>query len=202
MAVLNIPDSACPSAATWSVEYNTQTFVSDLNGAIQTAELPGARWAASLTFSNARGAKARALTAFLASLHGRAGRFYLTPNDWEPNGNPIGSPVVATDAQDGVTVVDSTGWEPSTGGLLVAGDYFELNGELKIVTGEVVSDSSGDAEVSFAPPLRKNVTTGMSFRLEEPRAVMMLADDDQASWAMSVPVIYAISIDVIEALDI
>ena len=87
MAVKDFPANIGPDAEEWTLTYNTQTFESDLNGAMQTAELPGARWSVSMTFSNRQGKSARALQGFLAGLKGRAGRFWVTPTDWEPLGN-------------------------------------------------------------------------------------------------------------------
>lgn len=201
MATKDWPQVPSPDAESWGLEYNTQVFTSDLNGAIQTAELPGARWTVDMTFSNRQGLDSRKLQAFLSSLGGRAGRFYVTPVDWEPFGNPDGTPSVAANAGDGVTSISTTGW---TAGLTIfqPGDYFELNGELKKVIAEAASDINGNATIEFAPPLRKAVTTGMTLRVQEPRCVMMLSDDKQASWALSAPIIYAVNIEAREALDI
>lgn len=201
MATLELPTIG-PDAEVWAIEYNTQTFTSDLNGAIQTAELPGARWSVSMTFSNRTGRSAWALQATLAKLQGRAGRFYVTPVDWEKRaGNASGTGLVATDASGG-TSIDTDGWGTEITDLFYAGSFFEVNGELKMVTADVDSDVSGLATIEFSPPLRKPVTDGMQIRYIEPRCTMMLSDDDQANWNISAPVIYAVTIDAMEALDI
>lgn len=202
MATLELP-TIKPDAETWTPEFNTQTFVSDLNGSIQTAELPGARWSVSMTFTNRFGRDAWALQATLTKLRGRAGRFYMTPSDWEKRaGNTSGTGAVATDAAAGVSSIDTDGWDISITELFYAGSYFEVNGELKIVTADVDSDAAGLATIEFDPPLRKPVTDGMQIRYVEPRAIMMLASDDAASWSVSAPAIYALNLDAMEALDI
>lgn len=200
MAVKDFPTGLVADAEEWRVTYNTQSFESDLNGAIQTAELPGARWSVQMTFSNRQGISARALQGFLASLRGRSGRFYVTPADWEQLGNPAGSGVVAT-ATTGSSI-DTSGWDPNITGLFYIGDYFEVNGELKKMDADINSDASGLATLTFSPPLRKQVTAGMVIRVTRPRAVMMLASDDQARWSTSAPVIYSLTINGQEALDI
>jgi len=201
MAVKDFP-SITADAESWSVISNTQGFTSDLNGATQTAVLPGARWSASLTFTNRTGREARALQGFLAGLQGTAGRFYLTPVHWTPLGSPAGTPVVAVSQSPNAITLQTSGWNVSVTDLLVSGDYFEINGELKKITADVSSNASGEATLEFAPPLRIAATLDQSIRYTEPRSIMQLKGDDQASWQASGPHIYAVTMDAFEALDI
>ena len=201
MATKDFPIGMIPDSEEWTVEYNTQTLQSDLNGAMQTASLPGARWSVSMTFINREGKAARALQGFLSGLEGRAGRFYVTPSDWQPLGSPAGTGAVATNTAAGATSVPTDGWSASITDLFCAGDYFELNGELKKLTAGADSDASGQATLQFAPPLRKDVTDGMQIRYTQPRAVMMLSSDS-ARWQAQSPIIYSLTIEGREALDI
>lgn len=201
MATLDFPNIT-PDGESWTLTYNTQSFTSDLNGAMQTAELPGARWSVSLTFGNRQDSSARTLKGFVSSLRGRAGRFWVTPSDWEPLGNPSGTGVLASDATSGTSSIDTSGWDVSVTSLFEIGDYFELGGELKQVTSPASSDASGLATIEFAPPLRVGQTSGTQIRYNEPRCRMMLANDDMATFQLSAPVIYAITFDAVEALDI
>lgn len=68
---------AAPTTLEFGLVSNTQTFVSPLNGTVQTLEMPGARWRASFSFENLSDADAATLQAFLVTLRGQAGRFYL-----------------------------------------------------------------------------------------------------------------------------
>lgn len=201
MATLDFPDIT-PDGESWTLTYNTQSFTSDLNGAMQTAELPGARWSVSLTFSARQDFTARTLKGFVSSLRGRAGRFWVTPSDWEPLGNPSGSPVLASAAISGTSSIDTSGWDVSIASLFEVGDYFEIGGELKQVTAPVSSDGLGGATIQFAPPLRIGQLSGTSIRYNQPRCRMMLSSDDTASWQLSAPIIYGITFDSVEALDI
>lgn len=202
MAVKSWPASITPDAEDWRLQFNSQVFTSDLNGAIQTAKLPGARWTVSRTFSNRQGGEARALQGFLAGLHGMSGRVYVTPSDWAPYGSPSGSPTVSANQNSGSTTISTTGWTASVSGLLLAGDYFEVNGELKKVTADANSDASGNATLEFSPPLRLAATTGMTIRYTEPRCIMMMEQDDGAGWGITSPDIYATTVNFVEALDI
>lgn len=202
MAVKAWPVEMSADAENWSLQFNTQSFTSDLNGAEQTAELPGARWSVTRTYSNRQGVSARRLQGFLAGMKGSHGRVYVTPVDWEPLGSPTGTPTVSAAQTAGASTLSTTGWTASVSGLFLTGDYFEINGELKKLTSDASSDASGNATIEFSPPLRISATVGMQIRYNEPRCIMKLVDDGQASWSMNAPVIYATNIELVEALDI
>lgn len=190
-----------PSAESWTLAANTQTFTSELNGATQTESLPGDQWQATLTFKNLSGRKARAMAAFIASLQGRSGRFYLTPTDRQLLGSAEGSGWVNGAGQKGLTLVTG-GWAPSQPELFAAGDYFEVNGELKMVTETVTSSDTGAAVINFMPPIRVSPPDGGQIIIDKPSCIMKLASDAQATWDINVPMIYAFSLACEEALDI
>lgn len=218
MTTRSFPNIPKPDAESWTLTFNTQSFTSDLNGAIQTAELPGARWSGSLTFTSRQGADAGKLKGFLAANKGRAGRFWVTPSDAVLNGSATQNGIVGGGASlvldfagevysqtdwdaysvpAGATQMQASGFAPTDGAALLAGDYFEVNGELKIAT----EDFDGNL-LNFSPPLRVGVSYGQTVRVINPRVRVMLTNDEQASWVVSAPVIYGVTFDVIEALDI
>jgi hypothetical protein len=218
MAVLDFPNIPKPDAESWTLTFNTQTFTSDLNGAIQTAELPGARWSGTLTYTNRQGIDARRLRGFLAANRGRAGRFLVTPADAVLEGSATQNGIVgggaslvldfagevysqndwdAYSAPAGVTEIQASGFGGAGEPALYAGDYFEVNGELKICT-----DDYDGGTLKFSPPLRVGVSYGQTVRVINPRVRVMLTNDDQASWSVSAPVIYGVTFEVVEALDI
>jgi hypothetical protein len=67
-------------------------------------------------------------------------------------GDGGGTPLVAGASQTGASL-NTDGW-PATTTVLRAGDFFSVNGELKMVIADCVSDASGNATVEFAPILR------------------------------------------------
>ena len=75
--LIEAASSALPSAeaSTAALVANTAVFESPLSGAVQTLELPGARWALSMSFPALQDPDAGTLMAFLAKLRGRANRF-------------------------------------------------------------------------------------------------------------------------------
>jgi len=201
MAVLDFPDIT-PDNEQWTLRFNTQTFTSDLNGATQTRLQPGARWNAELTFSNRKGRDVRALKGTIAKLEGQAGRIYVTPGDWEPLGTALGAPSLSANASAGNTSISTTGWDINQSEALAIGDYFEINQELKEVTDTVTTDGSGNATVNFAPALRADISSGAQLRITEPRALMMLENDQQARHQLQSNQVYAVTLRFREPLDI
>ena len=182
MTTLTFP-SLVPQSCEWALVSNTQAHRSPLNGTVQTLELPGSRWAATLRFDNLNQADTRTMVAFLAKLRGRAGRFYLYDHSLAaPRGIATGTPLVKGASQTGASLI-TDGWTISQTGILKAGDYIGVNGELKIVTADVNSDGIGDATLSIEPPLRSSPADNAAITVTRPTCTMMLADDDQTKWS-------------------
>lgn len=79
MATLTWPAGIVPQTVAWHLEANTAAFTSPLTGAVQTVELPGARWVAEFTLPGLPSSGWRAWSAFVARLRGMAGRVYVPP---------------------------------------------------------------------------------------------------------------------------
>jgi hypothetical protein len=186
-----------PSQLDWALVSNTQSFESPLSGAVQTVEMPGARWRASFTFQALDASDAGILRAHLARLRGRSGRFYLHNMARSvPTGSAAGSPLVNGAGQSGTTLI-TDGWTPNQTGALKAGDFFGVNGELKMVVADVNSDGSGNATITFEPPLRGTPADNLQVITNKPTAIFRL-DEDVARWVTSAPALDTISISATE----
>lgn len=187
-----------PAEMEWSLVSNTQSFTSPLSGAVQTVEMPGARWKVAFTLNVLDLSDSALLRSFMALLRGQSGRFYLWhlghPN---PRGVATGTPVVSGASQTGTTLVTS-GWTPSTANILRAGDYFTVNGELKMLVTDAASNGSGVATLTFEPPLRSSPPNAAAITTTKPAAVFKL-DDDAIRWTTRAPYFDAISIAATEA---
>lgn len=180
MSTLTFPTlSAAPAVCRFSLVPNTQRFESPLNRTVQTVELPGARWTATLEFRGISHADARTLKAFFAQLRGMAGRFYLGDYSHRtPAGSAAGTPLVNGASQTGSSLI-TDGWTPSQSNLLLPGDYIGVNGELKIITAACSSDGSGNATLTFEPPLRAAPLDNAPITVAAPKCTMRLLDDEQ-----------------------
>jgi len=206
MSTLSLPTGIVPTSIDWRLLGNSQEFTSPLNGATQTASLAGDKWAAVLNFGNKLGTDAHKLRAFIASLDGRSGRFYVLPWDKRtPAGLAGGAPLVKGAGQSGKTLAVD-GCTPNQTGWLLAGDYFQVGNELKICTADCNSSSIGEVTIAFAPALRVSPSDNSLVVTTDPKCSMKLADDNQSAWSANVgngtDKLYGFTIAAIEAIDI
>jgi len=180
MPTLTFPTlSRQPSSIMMLLRPNTMVFESPLNGAVQTTDLPGARWICEITYDNLFKADRLLMQAFLAQLRGRAGRVYL----WDmshpiPAGSATGSPLVNGASQTGATLI-TDGWTAGQSPIIKAGDLFAVNGELKRIVSDANSNGSGQATLTFEPPLRASPVDNAVITVDKPKFTGMLIDDDQ-----------------------
>ncbi len=195
MALVEYPMSIIPNSMTLNLRANTKTFTSSFNNSRLTAKFPGKHWVASLSFSNLYPREVAELKSFLWSLDGADGRFYMPLFD--NTGAPArGTPVALGPDQTG-GLLSTNGWTPNTV-VLKRGDYFEINNELKMVTSDVVSSSTGQATFEFTPWLRTAAQTGDAITTLNPKGMFMLTDDSQGEIDFD-PGFGSVSFEVVEA---
>ena len=190
-----------PTKAEWRLVSNTMSFKSPLDGSIQTSETPGARWRVSLMFPKQSPADGRILAAFLTSLRGESGRFWMHDHTQPlPRGivNDVDdTPVVSGAAQTGATLA-ITGLRGSTAGLFLAGDMIGFgsvgNEELHMVSEDSApSAPGGTLTLNIEPPIRTSPANGAQIVIDSPVAVFKLTTDEQAKWNVS-PYLYGLQI--------
>lgn len=195
MAILTFP-SRFPSSITWSLQSNTQAFESPFNKTTQVLEMAGARWMASLQFPVMSPSDAREMMAFLVSLRGEAGRFYLYDHSLvAPQGIATGVPVVAGASQSG-SLLNTSDWTVSTA-ILKAGDWIGVGDELKMVIEDISSDASGLASIKIEPPIRTSPANLSAIVIDKPTAIMRMSSDT-ASWSIATSLHYSTTIDCVE----
>jgi len=198
MSILTFP-AITPSANNWGLQSNCQSVRSELDGTVQTLALPGDIWVDVMTFTNVFNPNARILSAFLASLRGESGRFYLSPPGYVRAGIGTGSPLVKGAAQTGLSITID-GCTSSVTGWLLAGDYVQIGDELKMITADANTDSGGNATLSFVPPIRVSPADNSAVITTAPKCIMKLKDNSQVRWPMQPGRIYAMSVAIEEAL--
>lgn len=187
-----------PDAATLGIAPNIQEFESSLNGYQQFKELPGSRWFASFTWSNRQGVDAKRLKGQLSGLNGPLNTFTISPPDLNQSGTFLGSGKVEGADQSGISI-ETSGWTSDQNGLGYAGDYIEINNELKILTQDAVSDEFGNATFNFAPAIRKSPADGADVIVTNPKLTLRILGD-APTWSLSAPIVYAFSIDCSEVV--
>lgn len=198
MAILDLPSGIDIRSAGFGLQSNSQSLISPLSGDMQTLSLPGARWVANYSLVTRKREDMAEITAFLSALNGMAGRFYgYDPAATTPRGIGTGTPLSNGADQTGKSL-ETDGWTPSQTGILKAGDYFEVNDELKMVTADCNSDGSGFATVEFTPALRDTVADNSVITVTSPKCIMRLESDDQSRWDVSESGFYDISFSAVE----
>ena len=115
----------------------------------------GQIWLADVDLPTLTPDQAGAWEAFLASLNGTEGTFWLYDTSRpEPMGVLGGSPVIDGDDQTGQSI-NTRGWSVSTQGVLKMGDPIQIGNFYHKVLTDVDSDASGNATIDIFPKLRQ-----------------------------------------------
>lgn len=198
MTILTFP-GIIANKMEWSLRSNTQTFSSPLSRTVQTLELPGSHWIATLRFNRLIEDEQRLLMAFLVRLRGESGRFYLYDHSLpSPRGIGTGTPLVDGASQTGSTI-NTKGWTVSQTNIMKAGDWMEFNGELKMVVEDVNSDAGGLAAITFEPPFRSSPADNATITVNQAPAIMRLKDDGQTRWSQRPGTLGSFTITAIES---
>lgn len=145
--------SVVPNTTTVELVANTATFISPITGAVQSIDRGGEHWRIALQFQSLTGDNRATMQAFLAKLNGQQHRFTLQNHAENQRGSFGGTPLVAGAAQTGTTL-NIDGCSLSVTNWIRAGDWFSVNGELKMAVADANSDGAGLATLTFVPRLR------------------------------------------------
>lgn len=199
MTTLVLPDTTSFATFNFGLIANTQTFRSPLDRTVQTLELTGTRWRVDYRLVPMKRIRAAPWASFLAELNGQSGRFYaIDPSAVSPQGSGgSDAPLVNGTLQTGKLLITDD-WTVSQTGLLVPGDYFEVNNELKMVTASLNSDGGGNATIAFTPSLRSSPSENAPLTLINPKVTMMLRNEDSANWDLAGAAFFGIAFAGIE----
>ena len=171
--------SRIPRDLTFGIVWNTQVSTSPLSGAVQTLELPGARWQISFRLSDREEADSVLIQAHLLKLRGRVNRSliynFARP---VPRGTIAGTPLVNGASQTGNTLaIDGC----TAGTTLLAGDFFSVNDELKMLTADATANGAGAMSLSLDEPIRTSPSDNSAIVTASPTCIMRLASDEIAA---------------------
>ncbi|TDX19817.1 hypothetical protein [Rhodovulum visakhapatnamense] len=167
----------------------------------QTAyDFMGGTWAADLTLAAVDARESAAISAWLASLNGPAGRFELDMEamDYDgPQGTITADPVVTVAAQARAqTLVLQLA---AAGDTISVGDYLTLDGHLHIVTGAEAPTAAFRQTLTLWPRLRAPVAPGDPVALRAPYGSWALAGSETAL-AVSQARVRTRTVQLVEAL--
>ena len=199
MATYTIPTTVGFSSVEFGLENNNQVFESPLSNSIQVSELTGARWYATFNLPPMKKENSLEYIGFLQRLQGRVHSFFgYDANHRLPSGTIAGSTLLVNGASQTGTSLILDGAQASTT-VLKAGDFFSVNNELKMVTVDATSDSSGDVTVNFVPSLRSSPSDDAVITTTNPVCTMKLTGDS-TTYSINTAGIYGISFSGLEVV--
>lgn len=173
----------------------------------QVVQHQGQRWEASVSIPPVRKDLAEAWIAFLISLKGPVGTFYLgDPNMATPSGAATGSDTVTVSTSsyvgdEALPIVNSGG--AAVTNFLRAGDYIQIGSGVTQTLHKVLTDttlaSDGTASVDIWPALRTFVAPGTSVVHQSAKGVFRLSSP-MTSWSINNSSVYGISFDAVEVI--
>jgi len=192
-----------PSEVSWRLRALTQTHESPFDGTQQTLALPGARWVATITWPSLMEADRRTFEAFLASLQGRAGRFYYGPAfHGVRRATGTGTILINGASQSGSTLaVDGFGAAAQAFSIGDWLSYADTTGRRRLhqVTATTAANGSGEASVPIVPPIRRAGADNAAVEITSPTGVFMLVDDE-VGLTTRPPLIGSVTLSIVEAL--
>ena len=175
---------------------------SPFTGQDQVVQHEGEYWTTQISFPPMLKDKAAQIIAFLLQLRGRRGTFSIGDQDRKTiQGVATGTIRVNGASQTGNQVA-LDGFANSTSNVFKAGDYIQINSFLYMVTEDVTSNSSGEANVRIDPALRQGIETiadDATVVYSNTKTIMRL-DSNETAWDTDQVSKYGISLSATEAL--
>ena len=199
---LTFPTVSGVQTQSFSLVRNVAVSTSPFTGQDQVFQHEGEFWATQIKFPPMLKDKAATIIAFLLQLRGRRGTFKLGDQDRKTiQGVATGTIRVNGASQTGNQVA-LDGFANSTNNVFKAGDYIQIGSFLYMVTEDVNSNSSGEANVKIEPSLRQGIETiadDATVTYSNTTTLFRL-DSNETGWDTDQVSKYGISLSATEAL--
>lgn len=177
---LDWPEALRPASVEWRLVVPQLVGRSAFDGSVQADSMGAAYWAFAITTGALKRSEVPEWEAFIQRLRGAVNR--VRAWDWRrelPLGPASGAPEVFVSALGASLQVQ--GWLPNIAGVLQAGSYIGINGELKRLSVTANSDALGRGVIQFEPPMRVAPPVATPLILAKPTARFVLVGDTP-SW--------------------
>lgn len=175
-------------------------MVSPYTGAQQIQKLPWDAWGFTGGLLPYDPAKAGLLKSFLMQLAGKVNTFKLpVPGSKYPISNYTGVEGLVNGAgQTGRSII-TDGWAINKP-IVAEGDHFNIGDELFVATSAVASNGTGQATLTFEPPMKAIPANNAPMKVKEPFLLLRATRDDIARWKITAPVRHAMQLEAMEAI--
>ncbi len=182
--------------SSWEMISNARKFTSAFNGGVQVVRRGGNRWRVTLTMNALNKGERATMQAFVARVLAEADNFTLPPSAYTLLGAGGGTPLVAGASQTGYSL-NIDGAPNSTTGWLKAGDMFEVDSQLKMVTEDVDTSGTGTATINFVPELRSAPADNAALDITSPTGIFRMSGN-VSGWTNYSPALSDFTITCIE----
>ncbi len=165
-----------PTTQSWGLLSNTSAFVSPYTGTTQTTDRGGERWEITLEFVSLTGSQREEIKAFLTRLNGQQHRFTLSNSANPARGAFGGVPLVSGGSQTGTTL-NIDGASNSVTNWIRAGDFFAVDGKLKMCVADANSNGSGNVVIELMPRIQSAPADNSAITTSNPTGTFVLADN-------------------------
>lgn len=204
-SLIDLPTSSCFASVQLSLRRIVPRTISPFTLDEQSFLWPGEQWSVDFALPPVLSRDIAAdWQAFGVSMKGSYNYFLLgDPTATVPRGVATGTPVVSSGGQTG-NLLATSGWTPSTAGIILRGTYIQLgtgvNARLHMVIEDVNSNGSGNANLPIEPALRASPGLNDPVILNNPRGVFRL-EDNTFGWSVLPGPRYAFSFSAIEVIN-
>ncbi len=182
-SILALPTSSGLRSVEFSFSDATTIVSSPFTGQTQVQQWPGAdSLSGTVTLPPLTQDQVDEWISFLMQLRGMTNAFPLgDPMKKTPRGNAHGIPLVDMSVAGtnlaGAQTLHTKGWQASTFGLLLPGDYLQIGHRLHRCLDRVNSDANGNAQFAVWPSLRDLPTDAEPIILNNPVGLFRLAQN-------------------------
>lgn len=192
-----------------AIRWRTQSVVASNRSPFTLTEdvqvWAGQNWMAELSLPPMKRPDAEAWIAFLLSLNGKQGTFYLAdPTAKTPRGSVPGAPLVDGTQAGGAQTLATKGWTASQANVLLPGDWIQLGtgatARLHKNLTAANSDGAGKATLDIWPSIRKEGATNSAAIVTSNCKGVFRLDSNSASWDVGEAQIYGLDFSAVGTL--
>jgi hypothetical protein len=202
---LSLPTAIGMEAITLKADNSVAVSQSPFTGDQQVLKYPREMWSASVVIPPVHKDLAEPWVAFLLSLRGSYGTFYLNdPLRTEPQGAARDTDTITVDGavSSGSSITIDTD-QNSVTDYLKAGDYISIgsgtNTQLFKVLQDVDTNSTGGCTLDVWPNVRTSISDAATVTVESAKGVFRLSGNTQ-EWQINLGNSYGIRFDAMEAI--
>jgi hypothetical protein len=195
MATITLPSTPKPQSMSWRFVMPSQTNVSGWTGKRQTIASGRGWWECQITLPPIVGTSLiNPWRSFIAQARGRTNDFQI-PVDPTAQSASGATALVNGAGQTGRSLA-TDGWPASTT-VLQAGQFVTVNNQLLQLTANVTSNGSGQATISFEPPIRVAPSDNAVIEFRNPFCLMYMVEEPTLS--VEAGYVYSLSLNLRES---